>query len=137
MLGPRHDPSPPATGPRFLAEGAGVRHDRNLVVIAYDAPYYLDVTEMSKLSAYYVTYWHVETFIEASVRALFGEFGPSVKASPVTVAGIGYDIVDRVSPDPEQTITLEYTAGETLEEGEPTPTPAPAESDATPEAPEI
>ena len=92
--------------------------------------------EISKLSAYYVTYSHVETFIQASVRALFGEFGPS-GASPVTVAGIGYDIVDRVSPDPEQTITLEYTAGETLEEGEPTPAPAAAESDATPEAPEI
>jgi len=136
MLGPRGDATPPATVTRFLAEGTGVLHDPNLIVIAYDAPYYLDATEISKLSAYYAAYAHVEPFVEASVRALFGEFGPG-GTSPVSVAGIGSDIVTQVSPDPEQTITLDYTAGEVLAEGEPTPTPGSVEGEATPEPPEI
>ena len=138
MLGHRGDPARSATVTRFLAEGAGVVRNPNLIVIAYDAPYYLDATEISKLRAYYVAYAHVEPFVEASVRALFGEFGPS-GASPVSVAGIGYDIVSQVSPDPEQTVTLEYTAGESLEEGDPTPTPerAEGEGEVTPEPSEI
>ena len=137
MLGPRGDPAPPETVTRFLAERAGALRNPNLVVIAYDAPYYLDATEISKLSAYYVAYGHVDPIIEASVRALFGEFGPT-GAPPVSVAGIGYNLVAQVSPDPEQTITLEYAVGEPLEEGEPTPTPESAdEGEPTPEPPEI
>jgi beta-N-acetylhexosaminidase len=123
--------------PRFLAERAGALRDPNLVVVAFDAPYYLDATEISKLSAYYVAYSHVDPFMEASARALFGEFGPT-GAPPVSVPGIGYSLAEQVLPDPEQTITLEYTAGEPLEEGEPMPTPqSPGDDEPTPEPPEI
>ena len=63
---------------------------KKVVVLAYNAPYYLDSTEISKLTAYYGVYSKVEPFIEASVRALFQEFLPQ-GASPVSVEGIKYN----------------------------------------------
>ena len=48
----------------------------DVVVLAYTAPYYLDATEISKLTAYYVFYGKTQPFIEASVRTLFGEVQP-------------------------------------------------------------
>jgi len=90
---------------RFLAERADALRDPYLVVLGYDAPYYLDATEIDKLDAYYVTYTRIEPFIETSLRALFGEFVPG-GASPVSVMGIDYDLVTQVSPDPDQKIPV-------------------------------
>jgi hypothetical protein len=59
--------------------------------MAYGAPYYLDTTEISKLTAYYGVYSKVRPFIEASVRALFQEYTPG-GALPVSVEGINYDL---------------------------------------------
>nr|HID13224.1 hypothetical protein [Anaerolineae bacterium] len=120
MLNPTGDLPQSGAVRHFLAERADALRHPHLVVLAYDAPYYLDATEISKLSAYYVAYSRIEPFIEASVRALFGEFAP-VGPPPVSVAGINYDLLIQTSPDPEQTITL-YT-GEPPEEGQPTPEP--------------
>jgi len=119
-LDPVGDPSQPGVVRRFLAERADALRTPYLVVLAYDAPYYLDATEISKLSAYYVAYSRIEPFIEVSVQALFNEFTP-VGKSPVDVTGINYNLLTQTSPDPQQTITL-YT-GEPPEEGQPTPEP--------------
>jgi len=118
MLNPTGDLPQSGVVRRFLAERADALRGPHLIVLAYDAPYYLDATEISKLSAYYVAYSRIEPFIEASVRALFSEFAP-VGTPPVSVAGINYDLLIQTSPDPEQTITLYI--GETPEEGQPTP----------------
>jgi len=107
---------------RFLAERADALRDPYLVVLAYDAPYYLDATEISKLRAYYVTYSRIEPFIEASVRALFSEFAPA-GTSPVSVTGINYDLLIQTSPDPDQTIALYFDVIKASEEGAPTPEP--------------
>ena len=40
----------------FLAQNAQLIYDARVVVLAYTAPYYLDATEISKLTAYYVFY---------------------------------------------------------------------------------
>ena len=52
-------------------------YDARLVVMAFNAPYYLDTTEISKLSLYLGAYSKVEPFVEAAVRAVFGELVPS------------------------------------------------------------
>ena len=134
MLNPTGDPPQSGVVRRFLAERADALRDSHIVVLAYDAPYYLDATEISKLSAYYVVYSRIESFVEASVRALFSEFAP-VGALPVSVTGINYDLLLATSPNPEQTITLHYDVNEPIDEEQPTPTP-PAEGEPTPEPPQ-
>jgi beta-N-acetylhexosaminidase len=67
-----------------------------------------------------VAYSRIEPFIEASVRALFGEFAPT-GTPPVSVTGVNYNLQTQTSPDPEQAIALHI--GEPPAEGEPTPQP--------------
>jgi beta-N-acetylhexosaminidase len=105
---------------RFLAERADALQDPHVVVMAYNAPYCLDATEISKLSAYYAAYSHLPLFVRTSVRALFGEFVPQ-GAPPVTVTGISYDLLVQTSPDPEQTIPVYYSVSKPVREGEGTP----------------
>jgi beta-N-acetylhexosaminidase len=85
---------------QFLREWTVGLETQNIVVMAYEAPYYLDTTEVSKLTAYYGIYSKVEAFVDASVRALFLEYAPSGQ-SPVTVDGVGYDLVKQLAPAPE------------------------------------
>ncbi len=90
----------------FLAQESGLLRDKISVVLAFNAPYYLDTTEITKLSAYYGIYSKTGPHIEAAMRALFGEIG-APGASPVTVEGIGYELVDVLAPDPDQTLPIE------------------------------
>jgi len=120
---------------RFLAERADALRDPYLVVLAHDAPYYLDATEISKLSAYYAAYSRIDPFIRASVRALFGEFAPA-GSPPVSVTGINHNLLTQTSPDPDQMIMLYYFIGEPPVEGEPTPEPL-EEGEPTPELPKL
>jgi beta-N-acetylhexosaminidase len=131
MLDPVGGSPQPSAVRRFLAEYADTLRSPNLIVLAYEAPYYLDATEINKLSAYYVAYSHVDPFVEMSVRAMFGEFVPTGK-SPVSVAGINYDLPTQISPDPNQSIVINYTISkpekaaltpEPTEESTPTPEP--------------
>lgn len=107
---------------QFLREWTVGLENKNLIVMAYEAPYYLDTTEVSKLTAYYGLYSKVEPFVDLSVRALFLEYAPSGR-SPVTVDGVGYDLGKQLLPDPEQEIAVDVA-------DEPPPvngTPAPIE----------
>ncbi len=90
----------------FLAQESGTLVDKKTVVLAFNAPYYLDTTEVTKLSAMYGVYSKTPLHIEAATRALFGE-GELPGASPVSVEGIGYDLVDALAPDPMQTLDIE------------------------------
>jgi beta-N-acetylhexosaminidase len=89
----------------FLNHPQSAAYQGKLVVLAFNAPYYLDTTEISKLSLYLGAYSKVEPFVEAAVRALFGELAPE-GASPVDVAGISYDLQRQLAPDPGQVIPL-------------------------------
>jgi beta-N-acetylhexosaminidase len=97
----------------FLDQAAGLppASDAQLAVLAFNAPYYLDTTEISKLSYYLAAYSKTVPFVEAAVRALFGELTPQ-GAPPVDVDGINYDLLRQLSPDPEQTIDLVQLAPE-------------------------
>lgn len=100
----------------FLALRPDIVRNARVIVFAYNAPYYLDTTEISKLTAYYGVYSKVDAFIDASVRALFQEL-PLSGASPVDIEGISYNLFIQTQPDPGQIIELYVanTEGEILE----------------------
>jgi hypothetical protein len=79
--------------------------DKKVVAFALHAPYYLDATEVGKLSAYYAVYTKIDPALKTVLRALFQEVTPA-SAPPVSVEGIGYDLEAALQPDPEQTLTL-------------------------------
>jgi beta-N-acetylhexosaminidase len=89
----------------FLDHRQSTTYDARLVVLAFNAPYYLDTTEISKLDLYLAAYSKTQPFVEAAVRALFRELDPQ-GAPPVDVAGINYDLARQLSPDPDQVIPL-------------------------------
>jgi beta-N-acetylhexosaminidase len=90
---------------RFLQERTDSLEGKQVVVLAYSAPYYLDTTEINKLTAYYGVYSRGDAFIEASIRVLFQEY-PAVGSPPVDVASIGYDLTQQLAPDPDQVIAV-------------------------------
>lgn len=92
----------------FLKLRSDVLRDKKIVVMAYDMPYYLDTTEISKLTGYYGVYSKIGAFLEAAVRAVFQEYRPMGNL-PVSVESVGYDLITQTAPDPEQVIAL--TAG--------------------------
>jgi beta-N-acetylhexosaminidase len=87
----------------FLAQGTPSLFNKKLVVLALNAPYYLDTTETSKLNVYFCVYGKTAPFIETAVRALFGEATPG-GASPVNIEGTAYDLAAQLSPDPGQAL---------------------------------
>ena len=89
----------------FLDRRPDLQQNKNIIVFATAAPYYLDTTDISKLTAYYALYSRSNTFIEIAARLLFREIQP-VGDLPVTVQGISYDLIEITSPDPEQTIPI-------------------------------
>ncbi|MCX6030882.1 MAG: hypothetical protein NT169_16500 [Chloroflexi bacterium] len=89
----------------FLAKRSDSLRDKRLVVLAFNAPYYLDTTEISKLTAYFGVYGKTAPFLETAVRALFREFTP-IGAPPVSVAGVASVLINRLEPGPGQIISL-------------------------------
>jgi beta-N-acetylhexosaminidase len=79
--------------------------NKKTVVFALNGPYYLDATDISKLTAYYGIYSKISTFIDIAVRVLFQEITPQ-GASPISIPGVGYDLTSATSPDPKQIIPL-------------------------------
>jgi beta-N-acetylhexosaminidase len=107
----------------FLADPP-VSPDTHLVVLAMGSPYYLDSTEISKLSAYFALYGTGPAYVDTAARALFLQLVPSGD-SPVSVPALGYDIADVTLPDPSQTIRLSVAIQQNVNE--------PSEATATPQ----
>jgi beta-N-acetylhexosaminidase len=113
---------------RFLSERQDLLRNKYVIVFAFDAPYYLDSTDISKLTAYYCLYSRSAPFMDVAVRILFQELTPE-GALPVSVAGVGYDLFSALTPDPEQIITLavdEAPAPSSTDEAAAQTTPTPA-----------
>jgi beta-N-acetylhexosaminidase len=108
---------------RFLAERPTLLQQKRLIVFAFNAPYYLDATDISKVTAYFALYSKTARFVEVAARLLFGEIRPT-GALPISVSGIGYNLITATSPNPNQVIPL------TLD----IPTPAVPQDTLTPEA---
>jgi beta-N-acetylhexosaminidase len=75
-------------------------------VFAYNAPYFLDATNLSKLTALYALYSKPTQFIDVATYLLFQDNLRPEGASPATIPGISYDINEVVNPDPEQLFPL-------------------------------
>lgn len=89
----------------FLRESESLLRNKNIIVFALAEPYFLDTTEISKLTAYYGLYSKMPPCIEVAVRTLFQEITPR-GASPVSIAGINYDLISITEPDPDQIIQV-------------------------------
>ena len=90
---------------QFLAQRPDIVRNARVIVFVYGAPYYLDTTEISQLTAYFGVYSKIDAFVDASVRALFLESSLSGQ-SPVSIEGIRYDLFEMTKPDSRQVIEL-------------------------------
>ncbi len=96
---------------RFLAERPDLIKQKKIVGFAFNAPYYLDATDVSKLSAYYALYSKTPKSFDVAARLLMQE-ARLTGYLPVSVPGVGYDLHERLLPDPSQTISLELDIDE-------------------------
>jgi len=90
---------------RFLSEREELLRNKKIILFAFGAPYYLDATDISKLSAYFGLFSKSEHFQDIAARLLFQEITP-IGSLPVSVPGIGYDLLSATAPDPNQVIGL-------------------------------
>ncbi len=95
---------------QFLSTRSESLRDKKLVVFSFSAPYYLDPTEISKLTAYFGLYSKTAPFLETAVRILFREYAPQGRP-PVSIPGINYDLARQVQPAPQQIIGLRIVGG--------------------------
>lgn len=117
--------SPPAYGSNALRLLLDRRPDlaqrARSVVFTFGPPYDLDATDVSKIDLYYALYSKSPSFVEIAARLLFQELS-ATGASPVSIAGIGYDLLHITAPDPQQVIPLAVVPPES--EATPGATPA-------------
>jgi beta-N-acetylhexosaminidase len=92
---------------------------KRLVVFNFDVPYELDATDISKIDAQFALYDSSQAFIDVAAGLLFEELRP-MGAPPVTIPGIGYDLMDALAPAADQILSLRLSPAETSE-GTPKP----------------
>lgn len=110
---------------RFFSERPNLIRNKNVILFSFTAPYYLDATDISKLTAYYSLYSKQPPFVDIAARLLFQQTPPE-GASPVSIPAVEYDLITATSPDPGQVIPLSLElpgALSTLEAGTPTAEP--------------
>jgi beta-N-acetylhexosaminidase len=81
-----------------------------VILFSFTAPYYLDATDISKLTAYYALYSKQPAFIDMAARLLFQPVALQ-GASPVSIPAVGYDLITATSPNPAQVIPLSLDEG--------------------------
>ncbi|GAB4578530.1 MAG: hypothetical protein Fur0022_12650 [Anaerolineales bacterium] len=106
MLDVRNDRFTSQSLRRMLSDREDLLQNKNVIVFAFNAPYYLDTTDISKLDAYFAMYSKSPQFVESAARILFKEFTPISGHPPVTVSGILYYLNDITLPDPNQQISV-------------------------------
>ena len=103
--------APGSDAPRlFLQASETESAGQRLVAVAFDAPYGLDASEISRLAAYYAVYSPGGPFVRVALRAVFGDEA-AVGASPVSVPGAGYDLATQLLPASGQVIDLSLVGG--------------------------
>lgn len=90
---------------RFFSERPNLIRNKNIILFSFTAPYYLDATDISKLTAYYALYSKQPAFVDTAARLLFQQANPEGH-SPVSIPAIEYDLITETSPDPKQVISL-------------------------------
>ena len=85
---------------RLLSERQDLLQNKKIILFALGAPYYLDATNISKISAFFALYNHLPSSLDVAARILFNEFPTFSGHLPVSVPGINYDLITATSPDP-------------------------------------
>jgi beta-N-acetylhexosaminidase len=91
---------------KLLTDHYDLVRNKKIIVFAFSAPYYYDATDISKITAYYGLYSKVPAALDIAARILYHEITPE-GASPVSITGTGYDLIQVTAPDPNQIIPLE------------------------------
>ncbi len=91
---------------RFLSERPDLIKDKRVIVFAANAPNYLDATDISKLTAYFGLFSKAPPFMDVAARLLFKEIAIPLGSLPVSVPGVGYDLISATYPNPELRIHL-------------------------------
>jgi beta-N-acetylhexosaminidase len=112
---------------QFLAGRPDLVRQSRIILFAFNAPYYLDATDISNLTAYFGLYSKTKPFVDVAARLLFKELLPAPGAPPVSISGVGYNLISATSPDPQQLIPLLLDL----------PVQPEAEATATPEEPSL
>ena len=112
---------------RFLARRPDLIQGKKIILYAFNAPYFLDATDISKITAFYCLYNKTSQAIDVAAYLLFNELS-APGALPVSVPGISYDLNASLFPDPDQSIVLEflnseYPVAETTDDATPSPPP--------------
>jgi len=90
---------------RFFSEQPDLTRNKKIIGFAFNAPYYLDATDISKFTAYYAVYSKIPVYVDVAARILFQEIVPT-GILPVSLTSIGYDLITATTPDPDQIIPL-------------------------------
>jgi beta-N-acetylhexosaminidase len=98
----------------FLAQRPDLIREQRVIVFSFNAPYYLDSTEITQLTALFGLYSHNEAAIDTAVRALFQEL-PFAGESPVNIVGASYDLFLQTQPTAAQIIQLDVANQDTGE----------------------
>ncbi len=106
---------------RMLAERFDLLQGKNVIVFSYGEPYYLDSTDIAKLTAYYALYDKTQAALDIAARVLMQE-AQSVGSPPVSLSMIGYDIKQQTAPVPDQVIPIALLTA-SLSSPAQTPTP--------------
>lgn len=92
----------------FLSQYHG---NANIIVVAFGPPpFTIDSTDVTKIAAYYGVYSKIDPFPEIVVRSIFREIEPR-GAAPIDVAGVGYNLTDRLKPDPKSPYKVNFIDG--------------------------
>ena len=86
--------------PRLLAERQDLLRDKKIILFAFGAPYYLDATNISKISAFFALYNRLPASLDTTARILFKELPSFPGDLPVSVPGVNYDLISATSPNP-------------------------------------
>lgn len=114
---------------RLLSERLDLLLDKNVIVFSYDAPYYLDSTDLANVSAYYALYNSSQSALDIAARVLMRETTAN-GALPVSLNAIDYQLTEITSPNPNQVIQIKLLTQEIEQTGEseealPVDTPVP------------
>jgi beta-N-acetylhexosaminidase len=90
---------------RFLRERPDLLRDKRIIMFSFGAPYFFDTTTISKFTAYFSLYSKQPQFVDVAARLLFQELTP-IGAAPVSISGVGYELISVLTPNPDQIISL-------------------------------
>ncbi|MFN3928417.1 MAG: glycoside hydrolase family 3 N-terminal domain-containing protein [Thermoflexus sp.] len=116
-----HPAHPASSLPHLLlGERTDLVVGKKIVFWGFGALYPLSPREIARLARYEAIWTHIPPAVEIMARGLFGTLTPRSRP-PISIPAIGYDLADRLRPDPNQVIPLGVGPREGMTSGTPTP----------------